>query len=161
MPVPKRPNKKIVTLLNDVLTGELTAINQYFLHAKMCQNWGYNRLAHAIRQESIDEMKHAEQLIDRVLFLGGVPNVQRLGKVTIGETVREQFELDLTTEYSAQKRLNKGIALCREEEDNASRALLEEILQSEDEHVDWLEAQLDLIGQVGEQQYLAQQIHGA
>jgi len=159
MPVPKRPNKKVVTLLNDVLTAELTAINQYFLHAKMCQNWGYNRLAAAIREESIDEMKHAEQLIDRVLFLGGVPNVQRLGKVTIGETVREQFELDLTTEYSAQKRLNKGIALCREEEDNASRALLEEILQSEDEHVDWLEAQLDLIGQVGEQQYLAQQIH--
>jgi bacterioferritin len=160
MPVPKRPNKKIVTLLNDVLTAELTAINQYFLHAKMCQNWGYNRLADAIRQESIDEMKHAELLIDRVLFLGGVPNVQRLGKVTIGETVREQFELDLTTEYAAQKRLNKGIALCREEEDNASRALLEDILQSEDEHVDWLEAQLDLIGQVGEQQYLAQQIHG-
>jgi len=160
MPVPKRPNKKIVTLLNDVLTGELTAINQYFLHAKMCQNWGYNRLADAIRQESIDEMRHAEQLIDRVLFLGGVPNVQRLGKVTIGETVREQFELDLTTEYAAQKRLNKGVALCREEEDNASRALLEGILQSEDEHVDWLEAQLDLISQVGEQQYLAQQIHG-
>ena len=160
MPVPKRPNKKIVTLLNDVLTAELTAINQYFLHAKMCQNWGYNRLAAAIRQESIDEMKHAELLIDRVLFLGGVPNVQRLGKVTIGETVREQFELDLTTEYAAQKRLNKGVALCREEEDNASRALLEDILQSEDEHVDWLEAQLDLIGQVGEQQYLAQQIHG-
>ena len=160
MPVPKRPNKKIVTLLNDVLTAELTAINQYFLHAKMCQNWGYNRLADAIRQESIDEMKHAELLIDRVLFLGGVPNVQRLGKVTIGETVREQFELDLTTEYAAQKRLNKGVALCREEEDNASRALLEGILQSEDEHVDWLEAQLDLIGQVGEQQYLAQQIHG-
>lgn len=159
MPVPKRPNKKIVTLLNDVLTAELTAINQYFLHAKMCQNWGYGLLAQKIRLESIDEMKHAEELIDRVLFLGGVPNVQRLSKVTIGETVREQFELDLTTEYAAQKRLNKGITLCREEEDSSSRALLEGILLGEDEHVDWLEAQLDLMEQVGEQAYLAQQIH--
>lgn len=159
MPVPKRPNKKIVTLLNDVLTSELTAINQYFLHAKMCQNWGYNRLGNYIRAESIDEMKHAESLIDRILYLGGVPNVQRLGKVTIGETVREQLELDLAFEYTAVKRLNKGIALCREEEDNASRVLLESILVSEDEHIDWLEAQIDLIEQVGEQAYLAQQIH--
>jgi bacterioferritin len=159
MPVPKRPNKKVVTVLNDVLTAELTAINQYFLHAKMCQNWGYSRLAAYVRAESIDEMKHAETLIDRILYLGGVPNVQRLGKVTIGETVREQFELDLAFEYTAIKRLNKGIILCREEEDAASRALLEAILLSEDEHIDWLEAQLDLIEQVGEQAYLAQQIH--
>jgi bacterioferritin len=159
MPVPKRPNKKVVTLLNDVLTGELTAINQYFLHAKMCQNWGYSRLAAYVRAESIDEMKHAETLIDRILYLGGVPNVQRLGKVTIGETVREQFELDLAFEYTAIKRLNKGIVLCRDEEDGSSRALLEAILLSEDEHIDWLEAQLDLIEQVGEQAYLAQQIH--
>jgi len=159
MPVPKRPNKKIITLLNDVLTAELTAINQYFLHAKMCQDWGYNRLAAHIRTESIDEMKHAETLIDRILYLGGVPNVQRLGKVTIGETVREQLELDLAFEYTAIKRLNKGITLCRDEEDNGSRAILEDILISEDEHIDWLEAQIDLIEQVGEQAYLAQQIN--
>ena len=158
MPVPKRPNKKIVTLLNDVLTGELTAINQYFLHAKMCANWGYERLADKVRKESIDEMIHAEELIDRILYLGGVPNVQRLGKVTIGETVREQFELDLATEMTALKRLNTGIELCRAEGDNGTRVLLDKILSHEDEHVDWLEAQLDLIEQVGEQQYLAQQI---
>ena len=158
MPVPKRPNKKIVTLLNDVLTSELTAINQYFLHAKMCANWGYERLADKVRKESIDEMIHAEELIDRILYLGGVPNVQRLGKVTIGETVREQFELDLATEMTALKRLNTGIELCRAEGDNGTRVLLDKILSHEDEHVDWLEAQLDLIEQVGEQQYLAQQI---
>jgi bacterioferritin len=158
MPVPRRPNKKIVTLLNEVLTGELTAINQYFLHAKMCFNWGYQRLGATLRAESIDEMKHAEELIDRVLYLGGVPNVQRLGKVTIGETVREQFELDLALEKVALKRLNAGIELCRTEGDNGSRALLEQILVAEEEHVDWIEAQLDLMEQTGEQQYLAQQI---
>lgn len=161
MPVPKRPNKKIITLLNDVLTAELTAINQYFLHAKMCANWGYHRLAAKVRMESIDEMKHAEELIDRILYLGGVPNVQRLGKVTIGETVREQFELDLATEMVALKRLNTGVQLCRDEGDNGTRVLIESILTSEEEHVDWLEAQLDLMEQVGEQQYLAQQISDA
>jgi len=161
MPVPKRPNKKIITLLNDILTGELTAINQYFLHAKMCANWGYDRLAKLVRKESIDEMIHAEEIIDRILYLGGVPNVQRLGKVTIGENVREQFELDLATEMTALKRLNTGIQLCREEGDNGTRVLLDKILTHEDEHVDWLEAQLELIEQVGEQQYLAQQISDA
>ena len=161
MPVPKRPNKKIITLLNDILTAELTAINQYFLHAKMCANWGYNRLAAKVRMESIDEMKHAEDLIDRILYLGGVPNVQRLGKVTIGETVREQFELDLATEMVALKRLNTGVQLCRDESDNGTRVLVEAILTSEEDHVDWLEAQLDLMEQVGEKQYLAQQISDA
>jgi len=154
------PDKKLIVLLNEILTAELTAINQYFLHAKMCANWGYQRLAAIIRKESVDEMVHAEQLIDRILYLGGVPNVQRLGKVTIGETVREQFECDLATEQEAIPRLNAAIAHCRDIGDNGTRALLEGILVSEEEHLDWLEAQLDLIEQVGLQGYLAQQITG-
>jgi bacterioferritin len=151
---------KVIELLNEVLTGELTAINQYFIHAKMCADWGYARLAKQIREESIDEMKHADELIERILFLDGVPNVQRYGKITVGETVREQFELDLQLEHTAIERLRKGIALCREELDEVSRDMLEHILTSEEEHTDWLETQLELIKQVGEQNYLAEQIHG-
>jgi len=153
------PDATIVSLLNDVLTAELTAINQYFVHAKMCANWGYVRLAHKIRHESIDEMKHADALIDRILYLGGVPNAQRLGKVNIGETVPEQLAADLALEQDAIPRLNAGIAACRDAGDNGTRHLLEEILVSEEEHLDWLEAQHDLIAQVGLQNYLAQQIH--
>lgn len=155
------PDRAIIALLNEVLTGELTAINQYFCHAKMCANWGFTRLAHKIRHESIDEMKHAEALIDRVLYLGGVPNLQRIGKINIGETVAEQLEVDLALEHEALPRLNAGIAACRDAGDNGTRALLEDILRSEEEHVDWLEAQLDLIAQVGLQNYLAQQMHEA
>ncbi len=151
-------SKKIVSLLNDVLTAELTAINQYFMHAKMCENWGYLRLYKKIYRESIDEMKHAEEIVDRILYLGGIPNLQRLGKINIGETVKEQLTLDLALEYEALKRLNDGIAACREEGDNGSRMLLDGILASEEEHVDWLETQLELITQLGEAQYLAQQI---
>ncbi|MCB0956251.1 MAG: bacterioferritin [Ilumatobacter sp.] len=151
---------KVIEILNDVLTAELTAINQYFIHAKMCENWGYGRLADYIRHESIDEMKHADVLIDRILFLEGLPNMQRLYPVQVGETVKEQFEVDLQLEYTAVKRLNAGIAACVEAGDNATRALLEGILVSEEEHADWLEAQLELIRQVGEQNYLAQQLHG-
>ena len=151
---------KVIEILNDVLTAELTAINQYFIHAKMCENWGYGRLAEYIRHESIDEMKHADVLIDRILFLDGLPNMQRLYPVQVGETVKEQFEVDLQLEYTAVKRLNAGIAVCVEVADNATRALLEGILVSEEEHADWLEAQLELIRQVGEQNYLAQQLHG-
>ncbi|MCB0980649.1 MAG: bacterioferritin [Acidimicrobiaceae bacterium] len=151
---------KVIEILNDVLTAELTAINQYFIHAKMCENWGYGRLAEYIRHESIDEMKHADVLIDRILFLEGLPNMQRLYPVQVGETVKEQFEVDLQLEYTAVKRLNAGIAVCVEVADNATRALLEGILVSEEEHADWLEAQLELIRQVGEQNYLAQQLHG-
>ena len=151
---------KVIEILNDVLTAELTAINQYFIHAKMCENWGYGRLAEYIRHESIDEMKHADVLIDRILFLEGLPNMQRLYPVQVGETVKEQFEVDLQLEYTAVKRLNAGIAVCVEVADNATRALLEGILVSEEEHDDWLEAQLELIRQVGEQNYLAQQLHG-
>lgn len=152
-------NAKIIEALNEILTGELTAINQYFIHAKMCGNWGYHRLEHQNRDESIDEMKHADRVIERILFLDGVPNMQRLEKVRVGETVHEQLKLDLKLEETAIPRLNKSIALAVEVGDNTTRELLEDILKSEEEHVDWLEAQLELIKQVGEQNYLAQQIH--
>ncbi len=152
-------DQKIIDILNDVLTSELTAINQYFVHAEMCDNWGYQHLHDRIRKHSIGEMKHAESLIERVLFLEGVPNVQRLFKITIGETVPEQLNVDLALEIDAVKRLNAGIETCREADDNNSRHLLEEILEDEEEHIDWLEAQLSLIEQVGAQNYLAQQIH--
>lgn len=158
--MPKNPDKATIQLLNEVLTGELTAINQYFCHARMCANWGYVRLAAHIQKESIDEMKHAQALIDRVLYLGGVPNVQRLGKINIGETVKEQLSVDLALENEALPRLNAGIEQLRQSGDNGSRLLLEQILASEEQHVDWLEAQLELIAQIGEANYLAQQIKG-
>ena len=151
-------SQQVIDLLNDVLTGELTAINQYFIHAKMCQNWGYERLYKKLYHESIDEMKHADRLIERILYLEGVPNLQRLAKVNVGETVPEQLNVDLELERVALNRLNNGIAKCRDEGDNGSRALLEEILVSEEEHVDWIEAQLDLIKQIGLENYLSQQV---
>jgi bacterioferritin len=149
---------KVIELLNEVLTAELTAINQYFIHARMCQNWGYARLAKKIRHESIDEMKHADELMGRILYLEGLPNVQRLGKINVGQTVPEQLKLDLEVEKQAITRLNSFIETCRSLGDNGSRELLEEILHGEEEHADWLEAQLHLIGQVGEANYLAEQI---
>jgi bacterioferritin len=152
-------NTKLIEALNDVLTAELTGINQYFIHAKMCENWGYRRLAEVNRKESIGEMKHADELIERILFLDGLPNMQRLGKVRVGETVAEQLKLDHSLELDAIGRLNKTIALAVDVGDNGSRELLEKILVSEEEHVDWLEAQIELLKQVGEQNYLAQQIH--
>ena len=152
-------DKKLIETLNEILSAELTAINQYFIHAKMCENWGYHRLAEHTRGESIGEMKHADKLIERILFLEGLPNMQRLSKVRVGETVPEQFKLDYQLEEAAIPRLNQAIALATKTGDNGTRELLEEILESEEEHVDWLEAQFTLIGQVGEQNYLAQQIH--
>ena len=152
-------NPRIIETLNDVLTAELTAINQYFIHAKMCDNWGYDRLAEHIKDESIDEMKHADSIIERILFLEGVPNMQRLYPVRVGETVKEQFELDLQVEVEAVKRFNDGIALAVEVGDNATRHMLEEMLVSEEDHADWLETQLEAMRQVGEQNYLAQQLH--
>jgi bacterioferritin len=149
---------KIIAILNDVLTSELTAINQYFVHAEMCENWGYDRLRARIRQHSIGEMKHAEKLIERILFLEGLPNVQRLGKINIGESVPEQFRVDLAVEMDAVKRLNAGIETCRTADDNNSRHLPEEILEDDEEHIDWIEAQVALVEQVGLQNYLAQQI---
>jgi len=151
-------NDKIIQALNDVLTAELTAINQYFIHAKMCANWGYHKIAAKVRAESIDEMKHADKLIERILFLEGIPNVQRYAKVNVGESVKEQFELDVQVEYEAVARFNQGIALCRDLGDNATREMLERMLVSEEEHVDWLETQLGLIRTLGEPMYCAQQL---
>jgi bacterioferritin len=152
-------DRKIIEILNDVLTAELTAINQYFVHGEMCENWGYGRLQQAVRKHSIGEMKHAEDIIERILFLDGIPNMQRLGKINIGESVAEQLRLDLGLETDAVERLNKGIETCRELGDNNTRHLLEAILENEEEHIDWIESQLALIEQVGIQNYLAQQIH--
>jgi bacterioferritin len=144
--------------LNEVLAGELVAINQYFLHAKMMQNWGFLALAKHTREESIDEMRHAEKIADRILFLDGLPNFQRLDKINIGQTVPEQMKSDLNLEYAAQKRLNDGIRLCRDKNDNVSEQLLAGLHASEEEHIDWLETQLRLIGQLGETAYLAEQM---
>ena len=149
----------IIAMLNDVLTAELTAINQYFIHAKMCSNWGYERLAEHSRDESIEEMKHADEIIERILYFDGVPNMQRLNPVRVGETVAEQFQVDLELEYEAVKRFNAGIAQCVAAGDNATRAMLEKILASEEDHVDWIETQQEAIRQIGEANYLAQQLH--
>lgn len=150
---------KIIEALNDVLTAELTAINQYFIHHKMCENWGYARLSQKKREESIGEMKDADRLIERILYFDGVPNMQRLYPVRVGEDPIEQHRLDLAVETEAIKRLNDAIALCREKGDNGTRHLLEEILQGEEEGADWLESQLHLVAEVGKEQYLAEQIH--
>jgi bacterioferritin len=150
---------KVIETLNAVLTAELTAINQYFIHHKMCENWGYARLAHKKREESIDEMKDADAVIERILYLEGVPNMQRLSPVRVGEDPIEQHRLDLALETEAIKRLNDGIALCRDKGDNGTRELLEDILKGEEKSVDWLEAQLHIVEQIGAERYLAEQIH--
>ena len=152
-------NDDVLTILNEVLTGELTAINQYFVHAKMCDNWGYQRIASHTRDESIDEMKHAERIVERILFLEGVPNLQRLGPLKVGESVLEQFRNDLAVEIDALERLHRGIALAIEKTDVGTREMLADILVDEEEHVDWLETQLETIAQIGVEHYLAQQLH--
>ncbi|HZY60361.1 MAG TPA: bacterioferritin [Candidatus Binataceae bacterium] len=149
---------RLVEALNEVLTGELTSINQYFIHAMMCEHWGYERLAEKVRAESIEEMKHAEDLIERILHLEGVPNMQRLEKVKVGEKVAEQLKLDLELESTGIGRFNRAIGLAVEVRDNATREMLERMLVSEEEHLHWLESQSELIHQVGEANYLAQQI---
>jgi bacterioferritin len=154
-----RGDDRVIVALNDVLTAELTAINQYFIHHKMCDNWGYRRLSHKKREESIEEMKHADDVIERILFLEGTPNMQRLSPVRVGEDPLEQHKLDLDLEVEAVKRLNAAIALSRDEGDNGTRELLEGILTNEEESVDWLESQLYLIENVGLEQYLAEQIN--
>ena len=151
---------KIIELLNDILTHELTSVNQYWVHARMCESWGFQRLWKTIRAESIDEMKHADLLVARILYLEGTPNLQRLGNIKVGESVEEQLTLDLERETVGIPNLNKGLALCQEAGDLGTYHLLHEILVSEEEHADWLEGQLDLIKQVGIQNYLSQQIHG-
>ncbi|MCB9627811.1 MAG: bacterioferritin [Sandaracinaceae bacterium] len=149
---------EVIELLNEVLTSELTAINQYFIHYKMCEDWGYVALAKQKRGESIDEMKHADEVIGRILLLGGIPNMQRLFPVRVGEDPVEQHKLDLAVEYDARDRLNRGIAKCREKGDEGTRALLDRILADEEGGIDWLEAQLHIIEQIGTQNYLAQQL---
>lgn len=152
-------DQKVIEALNEILTGELTAINQYFLHARMLKNWGYERIASAVHKESIDEMKHAQSLTDRILFLEGLPNLQKLGKLNIGETVPEQFEADLKLEFSAFANLKSAIKVCFEAADHTSRELLEHILHDEEQHIDWLETQQGLIKELGKVAYLAEQMH--
>ncbi len=149
----------IVEFLNEVLTAELTSINQYFVDAKMLDNWGYERLGKHFHDESIDEMKDADELIERILYLEGIPNLQRLGTVRVGETPAEKLQLALELERESIDRLNRGIALCVERADNGSRDLLEEILDGEEDHADWLETQLETIRQIGAELYLSQQLH--
>lgn len=154
-----RGNEKVLKDLGEALKAELTAINQYFLHAKMCENWGYFRLGAYYRKESIEEMVHAEKLMERILFLEGAPNMSDIGSIKIGTNVKAQFESDLALEMNAVKQLNAAIKVAAEAGDNASRALFEEILADEEKHVDYLEGQLHAIGEMGLENYLAQQLH--
>jgi bacterioferritin len=150
----------IIQALNDILTAELTAINQYFVHAKMCQNWGYERLYKKNREDSLEEMRDADALIERILFLDGVPNLQRLNPIRVGQDVVEQHKLDLQLETEAVQRLNKAIALCRERSDHGTLELLQSILKGEEKSADWLQAQLHIIEEIGKERYLAEQISG-
>jgi len=150
---------KVLKVLNDVLRKELTGINQYIVHAKMCKNWGYEVLSHMIWEESRGEMKHADQLIERILFLEGVPNVSGYDKIMVGSTVKQQLENDLALEQAALDVLKPGIKTCLEVGDVASRELLEHIVVDEEHHVDWIEAQLHKIEELGYQNYLAEQIY--
>ena len=151
---------KVIAVLNQVLKAELTAINQYFLHAEMCVNWGYQRLANLARKESIEEMQHAEKCMERILMLDGTPNMSDYFKINIGQNVKAQLQNDLQLEYDAVKRLNAGIETAVKAGDNGSRDLLGSILADEEHHIDWLEGQLHAIGEMGIENYLAQQLHG-
>ncbi len=149
---------KVIAVLQEVLKAELTAINQYFLHAEMCENWTYYKLAEITRKESIEEMTHAEKLIERILYLDGTPNMSDYFKINVGNTVEQQLKNDLQLEYDAVKRLNDGIKLCDDARDQGSRDLLEHILIDEEHHIDWLEGQLHVIKEMGIQNYLSQQM---
>src|SRR5687768_10313317 len=150
---------QVIEALNDLLTAELTAINQYFVHAKMCSNWGFKRLASKKREESIEEMKHADTVIERILYLDGIPNMQRMFPVKVGEEPIEQHKLDLALEVDAAQRLNRGIALAVSKGDNGTRELLEKILVQEEDSIDWHETQLHLVKELGRENYLAEQMH--
>jgi len=149
---------EIIEALNDILTAELTAINQYFIHYKMLENWGYLRIAKKKREESIEEMKHADDVIERILYLDGVPNMQRLFPVRVGESPIEMHELDLAVEREAVARLNKAIALTLAKTDAGTRELLESMLTSEEDSIEWLEAQLKIVADIGKERYLAEQL---
>ena len=151
-------NPKVIIALNEALKEELSAINQYFLHAEMCENWHYGKLGDFIKKQSIDEMKHAEALVERILFLDGTPNMTELMQLTIGQTVKEQLESDLKLEINAVGMYNRFVAVARDSGDNASRELFERLLKDEEAHVDWLEAQLHQIKEIGYERYLSQQI---
>ncbi len=151
-------NPQVIDALNRALTIELTAINQYFCQSKMCKNWGFNKLAKKHWDESMGEMKHADKLIDRILFLEGVPEIARYDVIRVGTDVKEQFENDLKLEMGGVQHYNAAITLCTQVKDNVSRELMEEILKESEEHVDWLETQLDLIATVGLQNYLSEQM---
>lgn len=151
----------VIQILNEILGGELCAINQYFMHARMCKNWGYNVIGDTIYKESIDEMKHAQVLVDRILFLDGIPNLQKLDKINIGQTVQEQLQSDLAVEYAALTRLKHGIDVCATAKDHSTRDLLETILRDEEKHIDWLEAQLGIIQEIGIVNYLTAQLNGS
>lgn len=149
---------EVIEILNEVLTAELTAINQFYIHYKMLENWGYLKLAARAKAESFEEMQHADKVIERILYLDGVPNMQRLFPVRVGESITEQHQVDLALEVEAVERLNKGVSLCSSKGDNGSRVLLESILVEEEQAVDWLEARLDMIEKLGEAAYLAENI---
>ena len=153
-----RGDAEIVTALNDILTSELTAINQYFVHYKMLENWGYFRLAKKKREESIEEMKHADRLIGRILYLEGVPNLQRLGPVKVGEDPIEMNKLDMDLEQEAVARLNKTIDLCAKKLDAGTRELLESVLVEEEDAIDWLDAQAKIVTDIGRERYLSEQL---
>jgi len=148
----------IIDLLNKILTADLTAINQYFLHAKMCENWGYDRLHHKVKERSFDEMKDADELIEHILYLEGVPNVQRLGTVHVGETVTEQFKTDLQAEKEMLTLLTDGVSHCAKVGDYTTRHMLEDMAEDVDQHIDWIETQMETIKQVGLENYLSEQI---
>jgi bacterioferritin len=154
-------NPKVIAALNEALKEELTAINQYFLHAEMCENWHYSRLGDYIKKQSIDEMKHAEILIERILFLDGTPNLTELMQLNIGKNVNEQLESDLKLEINAVGMYNRFVKLARDEGDNASRELFERLVKDEEAHVDWLEAQVFQIKEIGYERYLSQQVRDA
>jgi bacterioferritin len=153
-------NEKVIEGLNEVLAAELAAINQYFIHHKMCADWGYDRLSSKKREESIEEMRHAEVVIERILFLDGIPKMQKMNPVRVGENPIEQHELDLALELDAVTRLNEAIATATQKADNGTRELLEAILKDEEESVDWHEAQLSLVREIGKERYLAEMING-
>ncbi|TGN08378.1 bacterioferritin [Leptospira ilyithenensis] len=150
--------KEVLEILAEVLSAELTAINQYFIHAKLCKNWGYLTLAEYLRKESIEEMKHADEIIERILYLDGVPDLQKYMKINVGKTMPELFQHDLQLEYNAVERLNRGIDICVAGKDNGTRELLERILVSEEEHIDWIETQQNIIKDISLEKYLAEKL---